>query len=94
MKSSQLVAPRRSETIEAPTPEPGPGQVLIDVAACGVCASELRPWLDGPVAAPRRLGHEPVGTVRAVGPGVTSVAPGDRVTGLFAPAYGDACLAE
>ena len=93
MRYSQLVAPERSETVEAATPVPGPGEVLIDVVACGVCASELHPWLEGPGTAPRRLGHEPVGTVRAVGSGVTVVAPGDRVTGLFAGAYGDLCLA-
>lgn len=94
MRYSQLVGPGRSETVEAPLPEPKAGQVSIDVTACGVCASELHPWLDGPDTAPRRLGHEPVGTVRAVGPDVTRFRPGDRVTGLFKGAYSECCLAE
>ncbi len=94
MKSSQVVGPQRSEVVEEPVPDPGPGEVVIDVAACGVCASELHAWLAGPVAEPLRLGHEPVGRVRAVGPNVTGVGPGDRVTGLLKPAYGEVCLAE
>ena len=59
-------------------PEPGPGEVVCDVLACGVCASEVTDWY---VAAklPAVLGHEPAGLVRAVGEGVNGVAVGDRV---------------
>jgi threonine dehydrogenase-like Zn-dependent dehydrogenase len=70
--------------------------VLVDIKACGVCASELHPWM-GDVkepAYPLRLGHEPAGIVREVGPGVTRFAPGDRVTGLFAPSYADCQVAD
>jgi threonine dehydrogenase-like Zn-dependent dehydrogenase len=65
--------------------------VLVEIKACGVCASELHPWM-GEVKEPeypRRLGHEPAGIVREAGPGVTQFAPGDRVTGLFGKAYSD-----
>ena len=59
-------------------PEPGAGEVVCDVLACGVCASDVTDWY---VAAklPAVLGHEPVGVVSAVGEGVTAVAVGDRV---------------
>jgi threonine dehydrogenase-like Zn-dependent dehydrogenase len=89
MKYSQLIAPRNSEIVEQPTPEPGPGEVLVSVKVCGVCASELHPWMDPRPSYPYRMGHEPAGVVQAVGAGVTRFRPGDRVTGLFLPSYSD-----
>ncbi|MFB9893333.1 zinc-binding dehydrogenase [Planobispora takensis] len=71
---------------EAPIPEPGPGEVLVRVAATSFNPSEaalrsglLRQVL--PVAFPYTLGWDVSGTVAAVGPGVTRWAPGDRVIG-------------
>ena len=93
MRYSQLIAPRTSQVVEAPTPDPGPGEVLVRVQASGVCASELHPWADGRPSYPHRFGHEPMGVVAAVGPEVTRVREGDRVTGLFKAAYADLCLA-
>ncbi len=84
---SQLVAPQQSEVVEELVPEPGPGEVLVRVTACGVCASELHPWIHGRPGYPHRFGHEPAGVVEAVGPGVSRFRPGDRVTGLFGGAY-------
>lgn len=54
-----------------PRPEPGPGEVLVEVAACGVCHSDLH-ILDGdlPILEPRTLGHEVAGSVAATGAGV------------------------
>jgi threonine dehydrogenase-like Zn-dependent dehydrogenase len=94
MRYSHLIAPRTSELVEQPTPEPGPSEVLIEVKVCGVCASELHPWMDPLPAYPRRMGHEPAGVVRAVGPAVAGLQPGDRVTGLFAPAFSDMAVAR
>jgi threonine dehydrogenase-like Zn-dependent dehydrogenase len=94
MRYSQLIAPRTSEVVEAPAPDPGPSEVLVRVRASGVCASELHPWADGRPGYPHRFGHEPMGTVVAVGPEVTRVREGDRVTGLFQRAYADLCLAQ
>ena len=94
MQYSQLIAPRTSEVVEAPTPNPGPGEVLVRVRASGVCASELHPWADGRPGYPHRFGHEPMGTVVAVGPEVTRVREGDQVTGLFQGACADLCLAR
>ncbi|MGK5546730.1 alcohol dehydrogenase catalytic domain-containing protein [Streptomyces sp. URMC 127] len=60
--------------------EPGPGEVLVSVAAAGLCHSDLS-VLDGtiPYPVPVVLGHEGAGVVRATGPGVGHVAPGDHV---------------
>ena len=71
---------------DVPTPEPGHGEVLVKVAACGVCASDLH-MFDGtlPVRGtfPVIPGHEASGTIAKLGPGVTGWNEGDRVT-LFA----------
>jgi propanol-preferring alcohol dehydrogenase len=62
-------------------PRPGPGDVLIDIAAAGVCGTELH-FLDGlltPARTPVTLGHEVAGVVAEVGDAVEDVAVGDRV---------------
>jgi 2-desacetyl-2-hydroxyethyl bacteriochlorophyllide A dehydrogenase len=75
-----LNAPRRLELADAPVPEPAAGEVLLRVASCGVCASELDMW-EGRAAIeyPRFPGHEVSGTVERVGAGVHSLRPGDPV---------------
>jgi threonine dehydrogenase-like Zn-dependent dehydrogenase len=94
LRFSQLVAPRTSEVVTAPTPAPGPGEVLMQITVSGVCASELHPWADGVPVYPHRFGHEPVGVVAGVGDGVSGVREGDRVTGLLNQAYANFCLAD
>jgi len=94
VRYSQLVEPVRSAVVEAAASEPGPGEVLIGVEACGVCASELHTWMSGPASSPRRLGHEPAGVVRALGPGARRFRVGDRVTGLSSGAYSDTAIAR
>src|SRR6202011_6197512 len=64
---------------EVPVPEIGEGQVLIKVAACGVCGTDIKKIFYGYVAPPQILGHELAGTVVQVGPGVTRWKAGDRV---------------
>jgi S-(hydroxymethyl)glutathione dehydrogenase/alcohol dehydrogenase len=68
---------------------PRPGEVLVRVAACGVCHSDLS-VVDGsfPSPVPIVLGHEAAGVVEEVGAGVTSVAPGDQVVLTPLPACG------
>jgi propanol-preferring alcohol dehydrogenase len=64
-----------------PDPVAGPGELVIDVHACGVCRTDLH-VVDGELAHPRVPlvpGHEIVGTVAAIGAGVTDFAPGERV---------------
>jgi alcohol dehydrogenase, propanol-preferring len=66
---------------ELPEPSAGPGQVLLDVRACGVCRTDLH-ILDGDLAEPKLPlvpGHQIVGVVREAGEGVERFAPGDRV---------------
>jgi S-(hydroxymethyl)mycothiol dehydrogenase len=78
-----VVSRRKGEPVEVTTvfvPDPGPGEALVDVQACGVCHTDLH-YREGGINDdfPFLLGHEAAGTVSAVGPGVTDVAPGDFV---------------
>src|SRR5919107_3805521 len=79
-----MVLDRAGEPLRAaglPEPEPGPGQVLLDVRACGVCRTDLH-ILDGDLTEPKLPlvpGHQIVGVVREAGEGVERFAPGDRV---------------
>ncbi|MCW1930901.1 quinone oxidoreductase family protein [Pararhodobacter zhoushanensis] len=71
-----------------PDPQPGPGEVLVTVAAAGVNFMDLgvrqgKAWTETPD--PKVMGVEGAGTVRAVGAGVTEFAPGDRVAWVYAP---------
>jgi S-(hydroxymethyl)glutathione dehydrogenase / alcohol dehydrogenase len=68
---------------------PGPGEVLIEVMAAGVCHSDLHPARgDWPMGTPVVLGHEGAGVVREVGPDVTRIQVGDHVVFCWAPACG------
>jgi S-(hydroxymethyl)mycothiol dehydrogenase len=71
-------APVGVETVLVP--DPGPGEAVVDVAACGVCHTDLH-YREGGIndEFPFLLGHEAAGTVAAVGAGVTTVAVGDFV---------------
>ncbi len=66
---------------ERPTPAPGSGEILIEIAACGVCRTDLH-VVDGELSDPRLPivpGHEIVGRVVAIGQGVTGFAAGEHV---------------
>ena len=71
-------APVEVVTIEVP--DPGPGEVVVAIQACGVCHTDLH-YREGGINDdfPFLLGHEAAGLVESVGPDVTSVAPGDFV---------------
>ncbi len=64
---------------EVPVPEVRDGEVLIKVAVCGVCGTDIKKIFHRYVEPPQILGHELAGTVVAVGRGVTKWKPGDRV---------------
>jgi len=65
---------------EIPQPQPGPNQVLVKMRASGVCYTDVHEMLGNlPGPFPRVLGHEPVGEIVAVGPGVNARKIGDRV---------------
>src|SRR3954451_7921142 len=78
--------------------DPGPGEVRVRLLACGVCHTDLytASGADPSGYAPTVLGHEGAGVVEALGPDVTSVAPGDHVVTLFSPQCRECihCLSE
>ena len=82
MRAMVLAAPRAPlELRELPRPEPGPGEVLLEVRACGVCRTDLH-IIDGELTEPDLPlvpGHQIVGTVAALGGGVERFRAGDRV---------------
>lgn len=67
------------EVTDVPTPEPGPGEVLIRVAYCGICGSDLEAFLTGMYEPGLVIGHEFAGTIAAVGPDVPLWRVGDPV---------------
>lgn len=84
MKAALFYAPHEPLRIEdVPTPTPGPGEALIQVKACGICASDLHIFageLRSPtMPVPLIPGHEAAGVVVGVGAGVTDFRIGDRV---------------
>ncbi|MCP5433373.1 MAG: zinc-dependent alcohol dehydrogenase family protein [Alphaproteobacteria bacterium] len=82
MRAMALAAPGSAlEPVDLPSREPGPGEALIRISACGVCRTDLH-IVDGELAQHRRPtipGHEIVGRVAALGPGVAGLRIGDRV---------------
>jgi S-(hydroxymethyl)glutathione dehydrogenase/alcohol dehydrogenase len=71
--------------------DPGPGEVLVRLVACGVCHTDLytASGADPSGYAPAVLGHEGAGVVEAVGEGVGLLTPGDHVVTLFSPQCGE-----
>src|ERR1700752_2997914 len=78
-----VVAPAKGEPVSVTTvvvPDPGPGEPLVAIQACGVCHTDLHYKMGGiGDDYPYLLGHEAAGIVEAVGDDVTDVAPGDFV---------------
>ncbi|HLY76298.1 MAG TPA: alcohol dehydrogenase catalytic domain-containing protein [Thermoplasmata archaeon] len=78
MRAGLLATPGRISVEERPDPTPGPGEVIVSLAACGICGSDLEK-VKGNYRATQVIGHEPVGTVAAIGAGVTGLSVGTRV---------------
>ena len=84
MKTNYFLGNSRFEVREEPTPGLGPRDVLVKVAACGICGTDVHIYHgdkgSAEVHPPVVLGHELSGVVESVGPEVTAVRPGDHVT--------------
>ncbi|EHB55281.1 Alcohol dehydrogenase zinc-binding domain protein [Mycolicibacterium rhodesiae JS60] len=82
MRAERFYADTKTVVLEdVPIPEPGDGEVLVKVAFCGICHSDLS-LINGTFPARRPVvtqGHEAAGTIAALGPGVTGWSEGDRV---------------
>ena len=82
MKALLLSKYKHLEVTDLPVPEAGPDEVLVRVAACGICGSDVHGYdgSSGRRIPPIFMGHEAAGTVAAIGSGVTGFVEGDRVT--------------
>jgi L-iditol 2-dehydrogenase len=82
MKALLLSKYRHLEIADLPSPTPGPGEILIKVAACGICGSDVHGYdgSSGRRIPPIVMGHEAAGRIANVGPQVTGWSEGDRIT--------------
>jgi L-iditol 2-dehydrogenase len=85
MRVSVLRGAGKVEVEERPTPQPGPGEVSIAIGSVGVCGSDVHYYEHGRIGpyvvdSPLVLGHEAGGSVAEVGPGVTALSVGQRVS--------------
>ena len=83
MRAAMLLGPERLEIHDLPVPRPGPGEMLLRIGAATTCGTDVKVFRRGGhprmLVVPTVFGHEMAGTVEAVGDGVASPAPGDRV---------------
>ncbi len=92
MKAALLYGVRDLRVEDIPRPKPGPQEVLVRVNACGVCPTDIRKFLTldgGALILPANVGHEFVGTVAEVGPGVRGFEHGMRIMGDGFGAYAE-----
>jgi len=97
MRAAVIGQPRTARLERAEVPEPAPGEVLVRIEGCGVCASDLplwegRSWFSYPLE-PGAPGHEPWGVVEASGGGVDNPLPGERVTLLCERGFAEYAVA-
>ncbi|MHB8126638.1 MAG: zinc-dependent dehydrogenase [Desulfitobacteriaceae bacterium] len=81
MKAAVLKGIEELSLMHVETPNCGPGEVLVKLAACGICRTDMKCFSQGQrdLRMPRILGHEIAGTVAEIGRGVTQVTVGERV---------------
>ena len=93
MRAAVLRGPGDIAVTQVPVPEPGPGEVLIRLEGCGVCASNVEPWEGQPWSSfpgeAGGLGHEGWGRIAAIGECVSDLAPGDRVASLSGRSFAE-----
>jgi len=79
MKQANIHGPGKVQLDDAKTPEPGPRDAVVRVAACGVCGTDVRYVRMGGLTRPMPLGHELSGVIESAGVEVSDLAPGTRV---------------
>jgi 2-desacetyl-2-hydroxyethyl bacteriochlorophyllide A dehydrogenase len=92
MRALQVTEARGLAEAELPDPKPGPGEVAIEVAYCGICGSDLHMLPSAAIPPGTVMGHEFSGTVAALGEGVRGLEPGQRVCVLPMDPCGE-CIA-
>ncbi|MFK7737050.1 MAG: galactitol-1-phosphate 5-dehydrogenase [Pirellulaceae bacterium] len=82
MKAMLLSEYKKLDIVEMPKPEVADNELLIRVAACGICGSDIHGWdgSSGRRKPPLVMGHEAAGTIEAIGSSVTKFSEGERVT--------------
>lgn len=95
MHAALITGKEKIEILEFPEPEPVEGHAVVEIGLCGICGTDLEPWMTGNPYSPAICGHEWMGTVSGLGAGVSHIKEGDRVGVGVAPACGDcgACRA-
>jgi threonine dehydrogenase-like Zn-dependent dehydrogenase len=98
MRAARITAPGKIDIVSVPMPRPGPHEILVRLAGCGVCASNIpvwegKPWFSYPLA-PGAPGHEPWGTVEQTGESVSEFRPGDRVAFLSSNGFAEFDIAD
>jgi threonine dehydrogenase-like Zn-dependent dehydrogenase len=97
VRAAEFAAPGRIRMVDVPLRPPATGEVRVRLEGCGVCASNLGPWLGGPglhyPLPPGAPGHEGWGVVEALGPAVSELRIGQRVALLSQNAYAQYDLA-
>ncbi|HEX9260054.1 MAG TPA: zinc-binding dehydrogenase, partial [Acidimicrobiales bacterium] len=93
MKAGLVTGLRHFELVDVPEPAPRDGVAVVDISLCGICGTDVHGFLSREPYNPAICGHEWVGTVRALGPGVSGLHEGDRVVAAVARPCGrcDAC---
>lgn len=93
VRAMRITGPGRVRLADVPVPEPGVGEARVRIEGCGVCASNLGPWVGVPGVQyplpPGSPGHEAWGVIDAVGPGVETGRCGERVALLSGNAYAE-----
>jgi L-iditol 2-dehydrogenase len=80
MKAILYEGPGKLKTIEIPKPVAGAGQVLVKVTLCGICGTDIYSYMREGILSPGTIiGHETIGTIEEIGPGVEGFKIGDRV---------------
>jgi L-iditol 2-dehydrogenase len=94
MRAARLHGIKDLQLEELPVPQPGPGEILVRVEACGICSTDARKYAIGVSdgAYPVNPGHEWVGLVEETGPDAGGWTPGDRVYGDTFGGYAELAL--